>query len=110
MGCRVRLVWGRREHWIHWVADVLQPAAGSIVRQREWENSVLLVGDDWAEDHHDVERVDPAEIRLAKARLPEGTDGISRLPAMIGGHVGDDLEPTGADRDRGRSSPVGRNG
>jgi len=27
---------------------------------------LLFVGDDWAEDHHDVELMDPAGRRLAK--------------------------------------------
>nr|WP_159929287.1 hypothetical protein [Rhodococcus sp. WAY2] len=52
-------------------------------------NRVLLfVGDDWAEDHHDVELMDPAGSRLAKARLPEGMAGIARLHAMIGAQLG----------------------
>jgi hypothetical protein len=33
---------------------------------------LLCVGDDWAEDHHDVELMDEAGRVLAKARLPEG--------------------------------------
>ncbi|MFS8105269.1 IS110 family transposase, partial [Lentzea alba] len=33
---------------------------------------MLLVGDDWAEDHHDVELMDADGHRLARARLPEG--------------------------------------
>jgi transposase len=44
---------------------------------------VLFVGDDWAEDHHDVEIGDVAGRRLAKARLPEGIDGVARLHALI---------------------------
>ena len=36
---------------------------------------MLFVGDDWAEDHHDVEIVDEAGRRLARARLPEGLEG-----------------------------------
>ena len=32
----------------------------------------LFVGDDWAEDHHDVEVVDEDGRRLCRARLPEG--------------------------------------
>ena len=52
---------------------------------------MLFVGDDWAEDHHDVEVMDPAGRRLAAARLPEGVAGITRLHAMIGAHLG---EPT----------------
>jgi hypothetical protein len=50
---------------------------------------LLLVGDDWAEDHHDVEVQDETGRRLAKARLPEGITGIARLHALIGRHVGD---------------------
>jgi hypothetical protein len=45
---------------------------------------VLFVGDDWAEDHHDVEVQDAAGRRLGKARLPEGVAGIARLHALIG--------------------------
>jgi hypothetical protein len=57
---------------------------------REDEALLLLVGDDWAEDHHDVEVQDETGRRLGKARLPEGIAGIARLHAMIGQHVGDD--------------------
>jgi transposase len=57
-----------------------------------WEDEalLLLVGDDWAEDHHDVEVQDETGRRLGKARLPEGIAGIARLHAMIGQHIGDD--------------------
>jgi hypothetical protein len=57
---------------------------------------VLFVGDDWAEDHHDVELVDEGGRRLARARLPEGLDGLSRLHALIAEHRPEewvDLEP-----------------
>jgi len=53
---------------------------------------LLFVGDDWAEDHHDVEVMDSAGRRLAKARLPEGVAGVARLHAMIGAQLGDDAE------------------
>jgi hypothetical protein len=53
---------------------------------------MLLVGDDWAEDHHDVELMDPAGRTLARARLPEGAAGMARLHAMIAGQLGDDTE------------------
>jgi transposase len=49
----------------------------------------LLVGDDWAEDHHDVELMDAAGQVLARARLPEGVVGMARLHAMIAGRLGD---------------------
>jgi transposase len=55
---------------------------------------LLLVGDDWAEDHHDVEVQDETGRRLAKAQLPEGMAGVARLHAMLGELVGeDDTEP-----------------
>ena len=52
----------------------------------------LFVGDDWAEDHHDVELMDASGRRLAKARLPEGVAGIARLHAMIGEQLGEDAD------------------
>jgi transposase len=45
---------------------------------------MLFVGNDWAEDHHDVEIVDEQGRRLARRRLPEGLEGITRLHALIG--------------------------
>lgn len=52
---------------------------------------MVCVGDDWAEDHHDVELVDDAGRRLARARLPEGLDGITRLHALIAQHMPTDM-------------------
>ncbi len=46
---------------------------------------MLFVGDDWAEDHHDIEVVDEHGRRLARRRLPEGLDGVTRLHALIAG-------------------------
>jgi transposase len=57
---------------------------------------MLFVGDDWAEDHHDVEIVDEAGRLLARRRLPEGLEGVTRLHALIGEHTPvewADLEP-----------------
>jgi transposase len=53
---------------------------------------LLFVGDDWAEDHHDVELMDQAGRTLAKARLPEGVAGIARLHAMIAEQLGEDAD------------------
>ena len=65
----------------------------------------LFAGDDWAEDHHDVEVMDAAGRVLAKARLPEGVAGIARLHELIGRHLGKDPEDaevvTGIGTDRG---------
>ncbi|MEV5544303.1 hypothetical protein AB0L13_46700 [Saccharopolyspora shandongensis] len=35
----------------------------------------LLIGDDWAEDHHDVEIQDETDRKRAAAPLPEGVEG-----------------------------------
>jgi transposase/transposase IS116/IS110/IS902 family protein len=64
-----------------------------------------FVGDDWAEDHHDVEVQDGTGRRLARARLPEGVAGIARLHELIAGVVAEDAEPgqvsIGIETDRG---------
>lgn len=68
---------------------------------------MLFVGDDWAEDHHDVEVQDTAGRRLGKARLPEGVAGIARLHALIGQFADPDDEAgpgqvlVGIETDRG---------
>jgi transposase len=48
---------------------------------------LLFIGDDWAEDHHDIELEDETGRRLAKARLPEGLEGIARLHALVAQHA-----------------------
>lgn len=48
---------------------------------------MLFIGDDWAEDHHDVEIEDEEGRLLARARLPEGLEGIGRLHALIAEHA-----------------------
>jgi transposase len=66
---------------------------------------LLLVGDDWAEDHHDVEVQDETGRRLGKARLPEGIAGIAQLHALIGRFLPEDAGPeqvvVGIETDRG---------
>jgi transposase len=65
----------------------------------------LFVGDDWAEDHHDVELMDAAGKVLARRRLPEGVAGMARLHEMTGQHLGEDGEDAevviGIETDRG---------
>ncbi len=54
----------------------------------------LFVGDDWAEDHHDVEVVDEGGKVLARRRLPEGMAGMAQLHELAGGLLGEeDDEP-----------------
>src|SRR3954471_7713813 len=64
-----------------------------------------FVGDDWAEDHHDVEVQDASGRKLVRARLPEGVAGIARLHQLIAGAVGPDAQPDqvslGIETDRG---------
>ena len=48
---------------------------------------LLFIGDDWAEDHHDLELEDETGRRLAKARLPEGLEGITRFHALVAQHA-----------------------
>ena len=52
----------------------------------------VFVGDDWAEDHRDVELMDEAGRVLARKRLPEGVAGMARLHALIGQQLGDDAD------------------
>jgi len=64
----------------------------------------LFVGDDWAQDHHDVEVMDEQGKMLAKKRLPEGVAGMARLHELIGQHLGEaeDAEvAVGIETDRG---------
>jgi transposase len=66
----------------------------------------LFAGDDWAEDHHDVELMDEAGRTLARARLPEGIAGMARLHALIGGQLAEDDDDEveviiGTETDRG---------
>jgi transposase len=66
---------------------------------------LLLVGDDWAEDHHDVEVQDETGRRLGRARLPEGIAGITQLHGLIGRFLPEDATPeqvvVGIETDRG---------
>ena len=65
----------------------------------------LFVGDDWAEDHHDVELMDEAGRVLARRRLPEGAAGMARLHELIGQQLGEHAEDAevviGIETDRG---------
>jgi hypothetical protein len=63
---------------------------------------MLFVGDDWAEDHHDVYLMDEAGAPLAARRLPEGLAGIGQLHELIANHAEDPAEVIiGIETDRG---------
>jgi transposase len=63
---------------------------------------MIFVGDDWAEDHHDVYVMDADGARRASRRLPEGLAGIAALHEVIADHA---IEPSdvviGIETDRG---------
>ena len=54
---------------------------------------MLFVGDDWAEDHHDVEVQDEHGRALRTARLPEGVDGMARFHDLVAGFLPEDAKP-----------------
>lgn len=62
----------------------------------------LFVGDDWAEDHHDIHLMDAEGTKLASRRLPEGLAGIRGFHDLVAAHA---EEPTdvviGIETDRG---------
>jgi len=43
----------------------------------------IFVGDDWAEDHHDIHLMDADGTRLASRRLPEGFAGIRGFHELV---------------------------
>jgi len=55
---------------------------------------VLFVGDDWAEDHHDIEVQDQDGEVLKRVRLPEGMAGMARFHEVVGRFVPKDAEPS----------------
>ena len=74
---------------------------------------MLFVGDDWAEDHHDIEVVDDTGRVVARRRLSEGLEGVTRLHALVAELMPDDwvnLDPgeaagmvkVGIETDRGQ--------
>jgi transposase len=43
----------------------------------------VFVGHDWAETHHDIYVEDADGTRLAKARIPEGVEGVARFHELV---------------------------
>ena len=48
---------------------------------------MIFVGDDWAEDHHDIHVMDVDGARLASRRLPEGLAGVRGFHELVAAHV-----------------------
>jgi transposase len=63
---------------------------------------MIFIGDDWAEDHHDVYLMDEAGQRLASRRLPEGLTGIRQLHELVAAHAEEPEQAViGIETDRG---------
>jgi transposase len=63
---------------------------------------MIFVGDDWAEDHHDVHVMDADGVRLASRRLPEGLPGIGGFHELVAAHVAEPSQVViGIETDRG---------
>ena len=63
---------------------------------------MIFIGDDWAEDHHDVYLMDEAGQRLASRRLPEGLTGIRGLHELVAAHAEEPEQAViGIETDRG---------
>ncbi|MGW4799274.1 IS110 family transposase [Nonomuraea sp. NPDC004297] len=54
---------------------------------------MLFVGDDWAEDHHDVEVQDEQGRAVKRARLPEGAAGVARFHELVASFLPEDAGP-----------------
>ena len=62
----------------------------------------IFVGDDWAEDHHDVHLVNDDGARLGARRLSEGLEGIRTFHELVATHTDDPDEViVGIETDRG---------
>ena len=63
---------------------------------------MIYVGDDWAEDHHDLYVMDEAGQRLAARRPPEGLAGIRQSHELIAEHAEEPAQVVvGIETDRG---------
>ncbi|MGH3586876.1 MAG: IS110 family transposase [Pseudonocardia sp.] len=63
---------------------------------------MLFVGDDWAEDHHDIHLMDAEGGKLASRRLPEGLAGIRGFHELVAAHAeAPDEVVIGIETDRG---------
>lgn len=48
---------------------------------------MIFVGNDWAEDHHDIHVMNADGKKLAARRLPEGVAGVSAFHALVAEHA-----------------------
>jgi Transposase/Transposase IS116/IS110/IS902 family len=69
---------------------------------KEADTTVIFVGVDWAEAHHDVCVIDAQGVVLARGRVPEGVGGVAGLHALVADHAEDPTQVVvGIETDRG---------
>lgn len=62
----------------------------------------VFVGDDWAQDHHDIHLMDADGAKLASRRLPEGLAGIAAFHELVAAHAEEPAQVViGIETDRG---------
>jgi transposase len=63
---------------------------------------MIFVGDDWAEDHHDIHVMDADGARLASRRVSEGLPGVRGFHELVAAHVAEPSQVViGIETDRG---------
>jgi len=63
---------------------------------------MIFVGNDWAQDHHDVCVIDAEGSILAESRFDEGIEGLTKFHDLMGGFVSDPGDVViGVETDRG---------
>lgn len=48
---------------------------------------MIIIGDDWAQNHHDIELMTQDGAGLARFRVPENAEGLGTLPARLSEHM-----------------------
>ena len=70
--------------------------------RKEGADDVILVGDDWAEDHHDVYVMGIDGAVLGRRRFGEGVEGVGGFHELVAGLADDPCEVVvGIETDRG---------
>jgi hypothetical protein len=81
------------------VTSRLTAGGGAVGKENR---AVIFVGDDWSQQHHDIEIHNEAGGRLSRNGLPEGIAGIAELHALVAEHANDPGEVVvGMETDRG---------
>lgn len=63
---------------------------------------MIIIGDDWAQNHHDIELMTQDGAVLARFRVPENAEGLGTLLARVSEHTDGDHEvAVGIERDNG---------